>query len=66
MTARRAVVLAAADSDGAARVRALGSGAVSPFADFEGFTLDRKQRRSTPYYVDARFENLGRFALADA
>jgi hypothetical protein len=33
-------------------------------ADFEGFDLDRKQRRSTPYYVDARFENRGRFALS--
>ena len=33
-------------------------------ADFEGFSLDRKQRRSTPYYVDASFKNLGDFALS--
>jgi hypothetical protein len=32
-------------------------------ADFEGFDLDRKQRRSTPYYVEASFKNLGSFAL---
>jgi hypothetical protein len=33
-------------------------------ADLAGFTLDRKQRRSTPYYVDASFKNLGRFGLS--
>ena len=33
-------------------------------ADFKDFDLDRKQRRSVPYYVDAKFENLGRFALS--
>ena len=33
-------------------------------ADLKGFNLDRKQRRATPYYVDAKFENLGRFALS--
>ena len=33
-------------------------------ADFEDFSLDRKQRRSTPYYVEASFENRGRFALS--
>src|SRR5919107_1715158 len=32
-------------------------------ADFEGFDLDRKQRRSTPYYVEASFKNLGSFPL---
>lgn len=33
-------------------------------ADFEDFDLDRKQRRAVPYYIDAKFENLGRFALS--
>ena len=33
-------------------------------ADFKDFNLNRKQRRSAPYYVDAKFENLGRFALS--
>jgi hypothetical protein len=32
-------------------------------ADLKHFSLDRKQRRSVPYYVDAKFENLGDFAL---
>ncbi len=32
-------------------------------ADLEDFDLDRKYRRSVPYYVDAKFENLGDFAL---
>ena len=30
-------------------------------ADFKDFNLDRKQRNSVPYYIDAKFENLGRF-----
>ena len=33
-------------------------------ADFKDFNLNRRQRRSVPYYIDARFENLGRFALS--
>jgi hypothetical protein len=33
-------------------------------SDFKHFNLNRRQRRSVPYYVDARFENLGRFALS--
>jgi hypothetical protein len=33
-------------------------------ADLEHFNLDRKQRESVPYYVDAEFENLGRFTLS--
>jgi hypothetical protein len=33
-------------------------------ADLEDFDLDRKQRRSVPYYLDAKFENLGKFALS--
>ena len=33
-------------------------------ADFEGFRLDRAQRRAIPYYVDATFENRGRVALS--
>ena len=33
-------------------------------ADLKGFNLDRKQRRSTPYYVEASFKNLGSFALS--
>jgi hypothetical protein len=32
-------------------------------ADLKDFNLDRKQRRSVPYYIDAEFENLGDFAL---
>ena len=32
-------------------------------ADFKGFDLDRKQRRATPYYVEASFKNLGSFPL---
>jgi hypothetical protein len=33
-------------------------------ADFEGFELEPAQRRATPYYVDATFENRGGFALS--
>ena len=33
-------------------------------ADLKDFDLDRKHRRSVPYYVDAKFENLGSFALS--
>jgi hypothetical protein len=33
-------------------------------ADFKGFKLGAAQRRATPYYVDATFENRGRFALS--
>ena len=33
-------------------------------ADFKDFKLNRKQRNSVPYYIDAKFENLGRFALS--
>ena len=33
-------------------------------ADFKGFDLAPDQRRSTPYYVDATFENRGGFALS--
>ena len=43
------------------RVHAVRKGRV---ADFEGFTLDRRQRRSTPYYVEASYRNLGSFALS--
>jgi hypothetical protein len=32
-------------------------------ADFKDFDLDAKQKKSVPYYVDAKFENLGSFAL---
>ncbi len=32
-------------------------------ADFKGFDLAPDQRRSTPYYVDATFENRGGFPL---
>jgi hypothetical protein len=32
-------------------------------SDFKGFDLDAKQRKTVPYYVDAKFENLGKFAL---
>jgi hypothetical protein len=31
--------------------------------DLKDFNLDRKQRRSVPYYIDAEFENLGGFTL---
>jgi hypothetical protein len=31
--------------------------------DLKDFNLDREQRRSVPYYIDAEFENLGGFAL---
>ncbi len=33
-------------------------------ADLEDFDLDRKQRQSVPYYLDAKFENLGKFELS--
>ena len=33
-------------------------------ADLEQFDLDREYRRSVPYYIDAKFENLGAFALS--
>ena len=33
-------------------------------ADFKGFRLDAVQRRATPYYVHATFENRGRFGLS--
>jgi hypothetical protein len=33
-------------------------------ADFKGFDLKPAQRHSTPYYIDATFENRGRFALS--
>lgn len=33
-------------------------------ADFAGFDLEPAQRRAIPYYVDATFENRGRFALS--
>jgi hypothetical protein len=32
-------------------------------ADLKDFDRDRKERRSVPYYVDAKFENLGDFPL---
>ena len=32
-------------------------------ADLKDFDLDRNQRRSVPYYLDAKFENLGDFTL---
>jgi hypothetical protein len=32
-------------------------------SDFKDFNLDAKERKTVPYYVDAKFENLGRFAL---
>ncbi|HEX8104157.1 MAG TPA: hypothetical protein VF533_16175 [Solirubrobacteraceae bacterium] len=43
------------------RVTAIRKGRV---ADLRQFNLSRAQRRSVPYYVDAKFENLGRFALS--
>jgi len=33
-------------------------------ADFKGFDLEPAQRRAIPYYIDATFENRGRFALS--
>jgi hypothetical protein len=33
-------------------------------ADFKGFDLEPAQRRATPYYVHATFENRGGFALS--
>src|SRR5918994_2575305 len=33
-------------------------------ADFKGFDLESAQRRATPYYIDATFENRGGFALS--
>jgi hypothetical protein len=32
-------------------------------SDFKDFDLDAKQKNTVPYYVDAKFENLGKFAL---
>ena len=32
-------------------------------SDFKDFDLDAKQKQTVPYYVDAKFENLGKFAL---
>jgi hypothetical protein len=32
--------------------------------DLKDFNLDRKQRRSVPYYIDAEFENRGAFTLS--
>lgn len=32
-------------------------------ADFKDFDLDAKQKKTVPYYVDAKYENLGSFAL---
>jgi len=32
-------------------------------SDFKDFDLDAKQKKTVPYYVDAKFENLGSFAL---
>jgi hypothetical protein len=42
-------------------VDAVRKGSIS---DLKSFDLDRKQRRSTPYYVEASFKNLGSFALS--
>ena len=33
-------------------------------SDLKDFDLDAKERKTVPYYVDAKFENLGRFALS--
>jgi hypothetical protein len=33
-------------------------------ADFKGFDLEPAQRRATPYYIDATFENRGTFAVS--
>jgi hypothetical protein len=32
-------------------------------SDFKDFDLDAKQKKTVPYYVDAKFSNLGKFAL---
>ena len=32
-------------------------------SDFKDFDLDAKQKRTVPYYVDAKYENLGKYAL---
>jgi hypothetical protein len=32
-------------------------------SDFKDFDLDAKQKKTVPYYVDAKYENLGSFAL---
>ena len=32
-------------------------------SDLKDFDLDAKQKKTVPYYVDAKFENLGSFAL---
>jgi hypothetical protein len=32
-------------------------------ADFKDFDLDAKQKKTVPYYIDAKYENLGSFAL---
>jgi hypothetical protein len=32
-------------------------------ADLKEFDLEPKERRSVPYYIDAKFENLGRFTV---
>jgi hypothetical protein len=32
-------------------------------SDFKDFDLDAKQKKAVPYYVDAKYENLGTFAL---
>lgn len=45
----------------AVRVLDVRRGAIS---DLKHFNLDSKQRKAVPYYIDAKFENLGRFALS--
>jgi hypothetical protein len=32
-------------------------------SDLKDFDLDAKQKKTVPYYVDAKYENLGKFAL---
>jgi hypothetical protein len=32
-------------------------------SDLKDFNLDAKQKKTVPYYVDAKFENLGKYAL---
>jgi hypothetical protein len=32
-------------------------------SDLKDFNLDAKQRKTVPYYIDAKYENLGTFAL---
>lgn len=32
-------------------------------ADLKDFDLDREQRQSVPYYINAQFENLGKFTI---